>query len=108
MGVAMLNVPESDFHLTTPSAVSDPQIGDYVWRNKNCHRHFCKTCGVQIWSTGAYEHAGKTHEFFIINTLTLEPSDDLDLSKWKIKYFNGAEDAWTEGTKDVPHKGGCV
>ena len=108
MGVATLSVAESDFKLLTPSSTSDAQVGDYVWRNKKCHRYFCKSCGVQVWSTGAYELEGKTHEFFIVNALTLEPSDEIDLSKWKIKYFNGAEDAWFDGTKDVPHKGGCV
>jgi hypothetical protein len=108
MGVAMLNVAESDFKLLSPPSKSDAQVGDYSYRNKNCHRYFCKNCGVQVWAGGEFELEGQKHAFFHINVLTLEPSDEIDLSTWKIKYVNGLEDAWFDGTRDVPHKGGCV
>jgi hypothetical protein len=108
MGSAMLSVADSDFKLLTPPSKSDSQVGDYVFRNKNCHRYFCKNCGVQVWASGAFEFDGQTHNFFNINALTLEPGGDIDLSQWKMKYVNGLDDAWFDGTTDTPYKGGCV
>jgi hypothetical protein len=108
LGVAMLSLPEADFKLLKPASKDDDTVGDYVWRNKDCHRFFCKNCGTQVWSNGVFEYEGKKITFFNINALTLEPSEAIDLSKWKINYLNGATDGWFDGQGERPYPGGCV
>lgn len=60
-------------------------------------------------SSGKYEYEGTVVDFFGINILTLDqPQEGLDLSQWKIMYYDGRNDNWKGGMKDVPWPGGCI
>ncbi|KIX07135.1 uncharacterized protein Z518_05112 [Rhinocladiella mackenziei CBS 650.93] len=97
----------SDFELLSPSSLSE--VKDYQIRSKDVHKHFCGNCGIHVLGRGKYEYQGVTHEFCSLNILTLDqPQDGLDLSKFKIQYWDGRNDNWQGGTKDVPWPGGCV
>ena len=98
------------------------------------HRWFCGRCGVTVAAGGSYvmpaaaagdtsggdgegdgkaaeEGAGKgeTVHFFAISAVTLDqPQQGLDLSEFKVAYFDGRNDNWMAGKKDVPWAGGIV
>jgi len=105
-GFTSVSLPRADFVLHTPSSISE--VPDYQWGRKLGHRHFCRTCGVQVFGYGAYEIEGKTVEFFVVNVLTLEqPQEGLQLEKFVIKYFDGKNDNWFSGPMDAP-VGQCI
>jgi hypothetical protein len=106
-GYTGFHLAPDDFTLRSPASFDE--LSDYQFRSKDIHRYFCKTCGVQVCSSGKYEYGGTVVDFFGINILTLDqPQEGLDLSQWKIVYYDGRNDNWMEGTKDVPWPGGCI
>lgn len=96
-----------DFTLITPS--SPAEVKDYQMRSPDIHRYFCGTCGIHVWAAGQYEFGGVVEKFFTVNLLTLDqPQDGLDLSTFKLQYWDGRNDNWTGGLRDVPWPGGCA
>jgi hypothetical protein len=108
-GYSGLMVQPEDFTLLTPGSLED--LPDYVWRNKEGHRHFCDKCGVQILAHGSYTIPGPTPkkvDFFSVNLRTLDqPQEGLDLRKWKVIYMNGRDDDFMHPQSE-PHENGCV
>ncbi|KIW61858.1 hypothetical protein PV05_01929 [Exophiala xenobiotica] len=97
----------SDFTLLSPESAS--QVKDYQMRSKDVHKYFCDKCGIHVWSTGRYEFEGQTHDFMTLNILTLDqPQPGLDLSKFKIEYWDGRNDNWKAGASDTPYPGQCL
>jgi hypothetical protein len=106
-GFTSLRVSSKDFTLLSPQSVSE--IKDYQITSKDVHKYFCDKCGIHVYSEGKYESEGAVHEFFTINILTLDqPQEGLDLNEFKIQYWDGRNDNWYGGMKDVPWPGGCV
>jgi hypothetical protein len=106
-GSTNFRVAPDDFTLQSPPSFNE--IPDYQFRSKDTHKYFCKECGIHVCGKGKYEYEGKVFEYFTINILTLDqPQEGLDLSTWKIKYWDGRNDNWKDGMRDVPWSGGCV
>jgi hypothetical protein len=102
-----LRVAPEDFMLESPSSID--QLPDYQWRSKDAHRYFCDKCGVQVFMKAKYEFQGQEINAFGINAVTLDqPQEGLDLSEFKIKYWDGKNDNWMAGMKEVPYSGGCL
>ena len=96
-----------DFKLITPGSLEE--IADYQYRLDHIHHRFCNKCGGQIVGHGYYEFNGQKTDFFSVNILTLDqPQEGLDLSKWKIQYWDGLNNNWQGGKKDEPWAGGAL
>lgn len=106
-GFAALRLAPDDFTLISPASLSE--VKDYQMRSKDIHKYFCDKCGIHVIGAGKYEYEGAVHEFFSLNILTLDqPQEGLDLSNFKIQYWDGRNDNWEGGMKDVPWPGGCI
>jgi len=102
-----LPVSPSAFTLLTPSSKSE--LADYQPRSKDCHRYFCRNCGMQVLSEGTITFEGQTFDFFSIGLTTLDqPQEGLDLSEWKYNYCDGRTDNFAAGMADTPWKGGAL
>lgn len=98
---------ESDFTLIKPS--SPDETGHYVYRQKTAKKHFCRDCGVHVWGKGKYTWEGTEYPYFSVNLATLDqPQEGLDLSEWKMEYYDGLHDNWMGGAKDAPWTGGLI
>jgi hypothetical protein len=98
---------EEDFKLISPSSFEE--IPDYQFGSKRTHHYFCEKCGVQVCGKGEYEFEGQHVKFFTLNVLTLDqPQDGLDLSQWKVGYWDGRTNNWTGGQRDVPWPNGFI
>lgn len=52
---------------------------------------------------------GQVVEFFGINIVTVDqPQEGIDLSVFRIEYWDGRHDNWMAGKKDTPWPGGIV
>lgn len=112
---ATLGMAETDFHLQTPCSTSElfaskhlEHVGVYV-REKTSpgiKRFFCDVCGSPFAMHGHFMLGEKRVDFFCINPSTLEqPQEGLDLSTFKIQYWNGLVNDF--GAKqDHPYPGG--
>jgi len=99
--------PTHDFTLLSPASLD--QLSDYQFRSPDIHNYFCGRCGVSVLGAGKFEYQNQVHELFKLNVLTLEqPQEGLDLSTFKIKYWDGRNDNWMAGQKDMPWPGGCL
>ena len=104
-GFTGIQIPFEDFTLLSPA--SKDQLSDY--HRSNLHKYFCKTCGIQTHEEGAYEFEGQKHPFFCLNILSLDqPQKGLELSRFKIKYWDGKNDNWGAGSKEEPWLGGSI
>lgn len=58
---------------------------------------------------GAGELQGQTFRFFVVNLCTADqPQEGLELSKVKLRYWDGLNDNFAAGPKDEPWLGGLV
>jgi hypothetical protein len=98
----------SDFLLQTPKSLDE--LADYQFGTKSAiHRYFCTKCGVNVFSRGSYEYEGTVTRFQNVNILTLDqPQEGLELSEWKIEYWDGRADNWAGGKKERPWPSGLV
>jgi hypothetical protein len=97
-----------DFELETPKSLTD--LADYqLGSNSTIHRYSCPKCGVHVFRIGSYEYEGTVTKFQNVNVLTLDqPQEGLELSEWKIEYWDGRADNWMAGKKDQPWPGGLI
>ena len=103
---------ETDFKLVSPSSKAD--VDDYAPKtaatesgNASGHRWFCAKCGVHVWGEGWYSIEGQRFDFFAINLATIDqPQEGIDLSDFKLKYFDGLHDNWFAELKESPYSGG--
>lgn len=96
-----------DFKLITPSSLSD--LPDYQFRSKDVHRVFCNKCGVHVIGHGFYEFEGNKYDFVTLNLITVDqPQEGIDLSKFKISYYDGLTDNFSGGTKEAPWPNGLL
>jgi hypothetical protein len=114
-GIVNLSVSKEDFTLNSPR--SESELSDYKWRTEKNHRLFCAKCGVQVFAHGVYEFEGNVINYFTVNALTLDTEEggegkagqeDVDLTKWTVKYWDGKQDNWMAGQGEKPFKGGIV
>lgn len=106
-GFTSLSISPSAFTLVSPA--SKTELPDYQPKNKSVHHYFCTKCGVHVFCDGFYEYEGQKHDLFSVHLGTLDqPQDGLELSKFKIKYWDGLHDNWMGGEKEEPWSGGCV
>ena|ERR1700760_661038 len=104
-GFTGLSMEKEDFTLISPGSLEE--IADYQARLDSIHHRFCNKCGAQIVGHGFYEFGGGKTDFFSLNILTLDqPQEGLDLSNLKMVYWDGLNNNWTAGKKDVPWAGG--
>ena len=106
-GFAGIHVPASDFTLLSPSSIDE--LADYQFASKAMHHLFCKTCGVRCMFRGVDADDGK--EFYSVNVLTLDQGkgeDEIDLTKFKMLYWDGRVGNRAAGPRDQPYPGGCV
>jgi hypothetical protein len=50
-------------------------------------------------------------EFYSVNVLTLDQGQgegQVDLTKFKMLYWDGKGENWAAGAKDHPYPGGCI
>lgn len=99
---------ESDFELKTPKSFDE--MADYqLPSSKAIHRYFCPTCGVHVFTQGSYEYEGSLIKIQSVNVLTLDqPQEGLELSEWKIEYWDARTDNWAGGKKEKPWTSGLV
>ena len=98
-----------DFKLLQPA--SKDELGDYASSSDsvNGHRYFCTACGTQIWSQGWYQFGDAKYDFFNVNAASIDqPQDGFDLSEVKLSYWNGLNNDWMSGMKEVPFSGGLT
>jgi hypothetical protein len=106
-GFAGIHVLSGDFMLLSPSSPDD--LTDYQFGSKKMHHFFCKTCGVRCMFSGVDGEDGK--EFWSINVLTLDQvvnDGEMDLSRFKMLYWDGRGGNWGAGAQEKPYPGGCV
>ncbi|KZW02418.1 glutathione-dependent formaldehyde-activating [Exidia glandulosa HHB12029] len=80
-------------------------LKDYQFASHNVHHTFCGTCGVACFFRSGSWTGGGGQEMTSVNLLTIDAGQGLDLTKFKITYFNGAN-GWEGGGKDTPWPGG--
>lgn len=106
-GITIFNIPPSSFKLISPASKSE--IGDYNPKKGDHHRYFCKECGTHILREGSYPYEGQTHDFCMINLVSLDqPQEGLDLSDFQLEYVDGKHDNWFAGTQTTPFKEGLI
>jgi hypothetical protein len=108
-GWTTINVEKpSDLTLISPASIDEMQL--YQGKNKDIERRICGNCGVYIVAKGSYEYEGKKVDFFTINLMTLDqPQEGLDLSKFKMSYYDGLTNNWEGGQKEnEPWSGGTI
>lgn len=106
-GYTGIRTSPENFILKTPSNKAD--LPDYQWRSKEIHRYYCKTCGVHVFGEGVYRFGEQEVKFFSVNMITLDqPQEGLELSNWKIEYYDGRTDNWQAGLRNTPWPGGCI
>jgi hypothetical protein len=93
-----------DFQLTSPASIND--LADYQFGSKIMHHYFCPSCGVRCMFKGTDAENGQ--DFFSINILTLDQNVDVDLTRFKISYWDGKSNNWQLGPRDQPYPGGFV
>ena len=110
-GFTGIHVTAADFKLLSPS--STDKLTDYQFGSRSMHHFFCKVCGVRCMFRGVYGSTGK--EFYSINLLTLDQGlaegqseGGVDLSRFKILYWDGKGENWDAGVREKPDPGGCV
>jgi hypothetical protein len=96
----------SQFKLLSPKSLDE--VGDYRFGSKKGSHYHCKECGIYLINKPpvAMELNGEKVSIFI-NAVTLDQSQDVDLRKFKIMYWDGKENNWAAGLKDEPYLGGC-
>lgn len=51
----------------------------------------------------------KRVDFFSMNLQTIDqPQDGVELSQWKLKYWDGLNNNWFAGSREVPWAGGLL
>jgi hypothetical protein len=100
---------ESSEQLKLHKPASEKDLIDYQNNSRTTHRILCPKCGIHLYSYGYNELAGKRHDFFSVNVLSLDqPQDGLDFSNLKMQYWDGRNDNWNAGPKDSPWPCGAI
>lgn len=106
-GFTGMKLDPDDFRLLSPDSLD--QVKEYQMKSKDVHKYFCDRCGIHVYQAGKIEFDGVAHEFFTLNILTLDqPQEGLDLSHVKMRYWDGRNDNFQGGLRDVPWPGGCI
>lgn len=108
-GILILDIlPPSRFKLQSPHSLDDPQLGKYSPKGESgtFHFYFCKNCGVNCFYQEAYKMKGNHPEWLRLNALSLDADQGLDFTKFKMEYWDGKNNNWNAGPKDVPYPGG--
>lgn len=133
LGFTGIQLPSGreSFKLLTPGSLEDEGIVDYADKTGQLHRWHCAKCGVTVCAGGRFTmpatpaaegeggdekgkqgeegKVGKVIEIFGVNIVTLDqPQEGLDLSMFRIEYWDGRHDNWMAGKKDTPWPGGIV
>ena len=120
LGFTGIQLPHGreSFKLVTPARLDDEGIVNYADKTGQLHRWHCGKCGVTVCAGGKYTmpategeagEDGKVIDFFGINIVTLDqPQEGLDLSIFRIEYWDGRHDNWMAGKQDTPWPGGIV
>jgi hypothetical protein len=80
--------------LTGADNLADYRAPDSLWPPDHIHHHFCKTCGVQLYSRGFLAQMGGW--FHALNIAVLDGLSPQDFAKVPITYENGIEDKQME------------
>jgi hypothetical protein len=106
-GFSGLHIKKEDFTLVKPASLEE--IPDYQAQIKEIHHRFCDKCGTHVVGHGYYTIQGQKTDFFSLNIMTLDqPQEGLDLSKFKMTYWDGLNNNWAAGQREVPWPGGPV
>lgn len=99
---------DSDFTLVTPASFAD--LSSYQFNSTDVNRYFCNKCGIHVLWKGNYVLEGRQIEFFTINLVTLDQpeGEGLDLSTFRIGYWDGRHDNWKAEIKNGPWPHGIV
>lgn len=73
------------------------KLGEYQCGAKTSRRYFCKECGVHCFGSGFLEEVGGDYVAVNLNCL-----DNVNLSSLKIGYWDGRNNNWEAGTREVP------
>ena len=103
-GFTGIHTSTEDFQLNSPA--SEKELTDYQFGSKAMHHYFCPTCGVRCMFRGTDADGGQ--EFFSINILTLDQNTDVDLTRFKISYWDGKSNNWQAGPSNQPYPGGAL
>ncbi|KAK2753135.1 60S ribosomal protein L3 [Onygenales sp. PD_40] len=100
-GVTSVAIKRDAFTLLSPASVDE--LGLYTFGSKSVHHYFCKTCGVAGFLEGTLtEGPFAGMEVFTLNGLTIDAGQGLDWSVVRLKYWDGRNDAWLQGSKEEP------
>ncbi len=80
--------------LTGADNLADYRAPDSLWPPDHIHHHFCKTCGVQLYSRGFLEQMGGW--FYALNIAVLDGLSPQDFASVPITYENGIQDKQME------------
>ncbi|KFC64338.1 Glutathione-dependent formaldehyde-activating, GFA [Devosia sp. LC5] len=80
--------------LAGAESLADYRAPDSLWPPDHIHHHFCKTCGVQLYSRGFLEQMGGW--FYALNIAVLDGVSPQDFAKVPITYENGVQDKQME------------
>lgn len=106
-GLLGFEIPGTSFKLISPASKSE--MGDYSPKGPPIHRYFCTQCGSHVLREGWYEYEGQKIDFCGLNLVTLDqPQDGLELSDFKVDYWDGKHDNWMAGKGKTPFKAGVV
>jgi hypothetical protein len=100
-------IREEDLKFISPSSMEE--IPDYQAENKSIHKRYCSKCGIHVVGHGVYTFNNQHVDFVSLNLSTLDqPQDGVDLSKFKIEYWDGLHNNWKAGKAEKPYSGGLV
>jgi hypothetical protein len=106
-GYTAKHIPSEDLKFITPSSIEE--LPDYQSENKAMHKRYCSKCGIHVVGHGYYTFNNQRVDFFSLNLNTLDqPQEGLDLSKFKIEYWDGLHNNWQAGKAEKPYSGGIV
>jgi hypothetical protein len=100
-----LEIQPEQFKLVSPASLND--VGDYVFASKCMHHYFCRDCGIHCVGKQTHDSQGKELLHMIINLVTLDQDQEVDLRKFKVEYWDGKGRNWSAGGKEEPWEGGC-
>jgi hypothetical protein len=72
----------------------EDELGTYTFNTGSARHHFCRTCGVQVFTRGDIPEIGGA--FISVRVATLDDMTPEELAAAPVRYADGLHDNWRE------------